>query len=163
MLKLIYTPTNEITDRDLVPGSWWRRVRDENGPLKEPYECVLIQHDRYWAIYRDWVACCAVGVCSGTLHNADEMLTWLRRDFERVGEKKCGELKKLRDVPRNNAFAQGGKMYVILSLFEEFEPNDAYMCRSIGEPTEFKTSVLLEHTVRDLGPIEIDDSVKGVG
>ena len=157
MLKLTYIPTSEITESDLVPGSKWRRVRDENGPLKEPYECVLIQHDRYWAIYRDWVACCAVGVCSGTLHNADEMLTWLSRDFERVGE----ENTKLGDIEIGHAAIHPSGDVVVVGgdRFEDGQRWIKWTCLKSGH----QSSALSDVKFRDLGPIEIDESVKGVG
>lgn len=155
MLKLTYTPTSEITDRDLVPGSKWRRKSDG-------VECVLLRSASAGQI--QW--CLA--------HNGDllwnrgewqivqpgSMLTWLRRDFERVGCE-IGNRTRCCDVPFGHVFAAREFFYLSVDSNSTTRCVIARRLDSVGGAG--LVNIRYDDLVRDLGPIEIDDSVKGVG
>lgn len=163
MLKLIYTPTSEITDRDLVPGSKWRRVRDEDGPLKEPYECVLIRSASaaqiQWCLSHNGDLLWTEGNDPWQIVHAGSMLTWLRRDFKRAGEGAVGEMKSIELVPVGNMFIYDKKRYI--KGCDGTCSERWLICWGFDHSgaRHFSDSAV----VRDLGPIEIDDTVKGVG
>lgn len=153
MLKLTYTPTTEITDRDLVPGSKWRRKSDGA-------ECVLIRSASagqiQWCLSHNSDLLWTEGNDPWQIVHADSMLTWLRRDFERVVEK-SRHIRRLGEVDFDHLFEHDKKVCVKLNLHTA----DSILCRRIDDSQQF--AVDRDQFVRDLGPIEIDDSVKGVG
>lgn len=155
MLKLVYTPTSEIKESDIVPGSRWRRKSDGA-------ECVLISDGdnpphRGWFIVNNAVA---LKQHSGfSLSHPDEsILTWLRRDFERVGEKD-GDKVLLNNLPSGHAFMLDGGCFAWLPTML-YSDKCVEALRLDGKCRQLFPR---DTEVRDLGPIEIDDSVKGVG
>lgn len=152
MLKLVYTPTTEIKESDLVPGSKWRRKSDGA-------ECVLLRSASAGQI--QW--CLA--------HNGDllwnrgewqivqpgSMLTWLRRDFERVGGEHC-PYKTVKEVPCGVMFdtSEYKRLIKVICGYD----ND-----NILFADEWRVDQIIHgaEVTRVYGSIEIDESVKGVG
>lgn len=152
MLKLVYTPTSEITDRDLVPGSKWRRKSDGA-------ECVLIEWGPTsvapWLVVYDGRAISFDGGCALPARKAIETL---RRDFERVGEKD-GDKVLLNNLPSGHAFMLDGGCFAWLPTMLYSEK----CVEALRLDGKCRQLFPRDTEVRDLGPIEIDDSVKGVG
>jgi len=162
MLKLVYTPTTEIKESDLVPGSKWRRKSDGA-------ECVLLRSASAGQI--QW--CLA--------HNGDllwnrgewqivqpgSMLTWLSRDFERVGEDVL-QYKTVGEVPVGWVFdTEIVKRAIRVNTPYDWKLRTGWVPCLLPShnmsPWRCDSLRVDDPVTRVYGPIEIDESVKGVG
>lgn len=150
MLTLTLTKTNDISETDLIPGSKWRRKSDGA-------KCVLCV-----GFYgSDFLMFCnGVPLRNNVTYHqrTREMLTWLRRDFERAGGRRR-DIKRLRDIDQTHLFAHEKKVWRLTG--KSSYVGDWEAVRIDG------CNVLIhldpDQQVRDLGPIHIDPSVTGGG